>query len=201
MNFSETKTALRDLINRKDFTDAQASQFVKQTQERLERKLRPSFMQRFVSFSLDNELGVFYVPSDYIELIDIFVDEGEVERADMSKYLREPANFGVPSVFVQTGGAFRLRPFPELTKTIYLRYYGTEATLDVDTSTNHWTDACSEALIYGAAELAADHFEDERLDRFANKFLMCTQELDEQIQAEDFSGPMRIQPAYSFQDE
>ncbi|MGE8142278.1 phage adaptor protein [Novosphingobium sp. NPDC080210] len=201
MTYAEIKAQLRGLINRSDMTDELAASFIKMAQMRLERVLRLSFMQKFVSFSTAQADGVFRVPVDYLELIDIFTDNGELERVDMGLYLKTPASGGIPRVFVQTGHDFRMRPAPATTDTVYLRYYAAEPALVTDSDTNHWTVSTPDALLYAAAEYAADHFEDERLPRFAERYGICAQELQEQQQQEDFSGPMRIQPAYSYPAE
>lgn len=86
MTFAALKAKLRGLINRSDMTDELATDFIHQSQIRLERLLRLSFMQKFVTFSVDREDGVFRVPVDYLELIDLFTDNGELSRVDTSSY-------------------------------------------------------------------------------------------------------------------
>jgi hypothetical protein len=139
---------------------------------------------------------VFRVPIDYLELIDIFTDTGELSRVDMSSYLRQPATQGTPKVFVQTQHDFRMRPYPAMTDIMHLRYYGCESKLSEASQTNQWTLSAPDALIYGAAEYAADHFEDERLGRFADRFQTAIRELADQQQQEDFSGPLAVAPSY-----
>jgi len=211
MNFGELKTYLRALINRKDITDALAAQFIQQAQDRLERwpqvdpsksAPRPSFMQKFVSFILDadsDEAGAFTVPADFLELIDFYSGSTEMERVDMSKFVQiDDTNIGTPRYFLQTGHTIRMRPIPLEDTTLYLRYYGTQPQFVTDEDENAWSVSCVDALIFGAAELAAYHYEDDRLGSFQAKFLQSLSELQDQSLAEDFSGPMRIQPAYSY---
>ncbi|MFC0686471.1 phage adaptor protein [Novosphingobium clariflavum] len=199
MNFSQLKARLRGLINRSDMTDDLAAQFIRDAQVRLERELRLSFMQKYVTFSIaEAQKGGFRVPPDYLEMIELFTDHGQLERVDTSYWLKRPKTLGVPECFIQTGHDIRMRPYPKPDETIYLRYYGMDAQLQNDAQTNVWATACADALIYGAAEYAADHYEDERLQRFAQRYGVCIQELSDQQQQEDFSGPMRIQPAYRY---
>lgn len=200
MNFAELKAELRGLINRSDMTDELAKGFINRAQTRLERLLRLSFMEKFVSFTIDREDGVFRVPLDYLELIDLFTDKNQLERVDTTGYLRYPATAGDPKVFIQTGSDFRIRPLPGDT-TLYLRYYGCQPQLVNDDQTNQWSLSAQDALIYGAAEYAADYFEDERLPRFQGRFEQAVTELSDQQQQEDFSGPMSIAPAYRYPDE
>jgi hypothetical protein len=201
MTFADLKAKLRGLINRSDMTDDLAEDFIQQSQIRLERLLRLSFMQKFVSFTPPRADGVFRVPVDYLELIDLFTDHGEVARVDTSSYLRQPATQGIPRVFMQTGHDIRMRPFPSTSELMFLRYFGCEPKLVQETQTNQWTICAQDALLYGAAEYAADYFEDERLPRFASRFEQAVTELNDQQQQEDFSGPMSIAPAYSFPSE
>lgn len=196
MTYAEIKAKLRGLINRSDMTDALAADFIYQAQVRLERRLRTSFMQKFVSFNPPRDDGVFRLPTNYLELIDLFSATHELTRVDTSRWLQIPEAPGEARVFIQTGHDFRMRPCPLTTDTFYLRYYAVEPTLVNDTDTNQWSLSAPDALLYGAAEFAADYFEDERLERFASRFETCIDEIrDQQIQ-EDFSGRMSIQPAY-----
>lgn len=179
-------------------TDELSEYFIRMAQVRLERLLRLSFMQKFVSFSVTRDDGVFRVPIDYLELIDLFSPDGELERVDMTRYLKHSPSPGTPKVFVQTGHDIRMRPYPATTDTLYLRYFGCEPPLADPLDTNQWAVCASDALIYGAAEYAADHFEDERLGRFSSRFKEAITELLDQQQQEDFSGPMSIQPTYQY---
>lgn len=201
MNYGEVKTYVRSLINRTDLTDALAVQFIQQSQDRLERLARPSFLQRFVSFTLDGTGGDFRVPSDLLELIDLYTDHGELSRVDIPVWLRQLNAVGCPKVFVQTGHEIRMRPYPDAATTIYLRYYGIEPELAVDEDENYWTRATVDALVYGAVALAADYYEDERLQGFEAKFQSALAEIQDQQISEDFSGRMAVAPAYCYPED
>jgi hypothetical protein len=201
MNYGELKTYVRSLINRTDLTDALAVQFIQQSQDRLERKLRPSFLQRYVSFTLDGTGGDFQVPSDYLELSDLYTDHGKLSRVDVTRWLQHPNEVGVPKVFQQTGHVIRMRPFPDAATTVYLNYYGVEPELVVDADENYWSRSTVDAFAYGAVALAADYFEDERLAEFENKFQVSIAEIEDQQLSEDFSGGMSIAPAYTYPED
>lgn len=201
MNYGEVKTYVRSLINRTDLTDALAVQFIQQSQDRLERLARPSFLQRFVEFTLDGTGGDFRVPSDFLELIDLYTDDGELNRVDVPRWLKVCNNLGCPQVFIQTGHDIRMRPYPPADKTIYLHYYGVEPELVVDADENYWSRAALDALVYGAVALAADFYEDERLQGFEAKFQSSLQELEDQQLTEDFSGRLSIDPAYCYPED
>ncbi|AYJ85543.1 hypothetical protein D3Y57_05540 [Sphingomonas paeninsulae] len=201
MNYGELKTYLRNLINRTDITDPLVVQFITQSKVRIERRLRLSTMSHLVDFKLDGTTGNWKLPPDYLELIDLYTDGGELERVDTSKYLRTLGSVGIPQVFVQTGAAIRMRPIPSADTSIYLNYYRSLPDLVLDEDQNLWSSAAVDCLIYGAAEVAGDYYEDERLQRYAAKFEATLAELENQQTLEDFSGPMRVQPAYSYPSE
>lgn len=205
MTLGELKAYVRGLINRTDLTDELVTQFIQQAQDRLERwpqvdplryAPRPSFLQRLVSFNLDGTGGDFRVPSDFLELIDLFTEDGQLERVDTSEWLRNDDAVGIPRVFTQNQHRIRMRPYPDADTEMWLAYYGTEPELEVDVAENYWTTAAVDAFAYGAASLAGDYFEDERLSRFEAKFLSALGELQDQSITEDMSGPMSITPAY-----
>lgn len=208
MNYGELKTYVRSLINRTDLTDALATQFIQQAQDRLERwpqidplkhAPRPSFLQKLVSFTLDGTGGDFRVPTDFLEIVDLYTEDGgEMQRVDTSEWLRHTDNLGSPAVFVQTGHVIRMRPWPSDETTVYMLYYGTDSELVTDEDQNEWTISAVDAFAYGAASLAADYYEDERLMRFEQKFRDSLSELQDQAIAEDLAGPMSIGPAYRF---
>lgn len=201
MNYGEVKTYVRSLINRTDLTDALAVQFIQQSQDRLERLARPSFLQRFVSFTLDGTGGDFRLPADLLELIDLYSDCGEMSRVDVSQWLTVDSGAGTPRVFLQTGHDIRMRPVPSADTTLYLSYYGVEPELTVDADDNYWSRATVDALAYGAVALAADFYEDERLAGFEQKFQIALQEIKDQQLSEDFSGRMSVAPAYCYPED
>lgn len=214
MDFAGVKTYLKNIVNRTDFTDTLAAQFIQQAQDRLERwpqvdplkyAPRPSFMQKFVSFTLDStsdEPGAFTVPNDFLQLVSLYTGEREVERVDMGRFIKYPSTGeGIPTVFIQTGHTIRMRPVPSDDTDVYMLYFGTAKELVVETDDNEWTVAAVDALVYGAATYAADHFEDDRLDRFEMRFKEALLELQDQTINEELSGPMSIGPSYDFQDD
>lgn len=198
MNFGQLKTKVINLINRTDFTPALAAEFIQQAQVRIERTLRTTAMEKMVYFNAVD--GAFRLPTDFLELADLWYDDTEVERSDTRTWLKYPETIGRPKVFIQTGNDIRMRPWPADDDTLYMRYYAAQPQLEVDGDENVWTYAATDALVYGAAEYACEYFEDERIDRFSARFDKSMVELVDQSTQEDFSGPMRIAPAYDYGD-
>lgn len=202
MNFGEAKTYLRSLINRKDISDALASQFIQQAQDRVERQARTASMQKLVALTpVSGTADTFDLPDDFLALIDVYSEDREAERVDMHQFIRYPAELaGKPCVFVQIGKQLKVRPWPS-SGSLPLHYYAAEPRLGAESSSNEWTKAYSDVLTYGAAVFAAHHYEDERLDQFEAMFQTLLGELKDRAWEEDFSGPLRLQPAYSYPED
>lgn len=198
MNLGQLKQKVRTLINRTDISDALALEFIQQAHVRIERTLRTTAMEKSVYFTATD--GAFRLPVDFLEISDIWYNEQEMERVDQATFLKYSGGIGQPRVFVQTGNDIRMRPVPPNDGEIYMRYYAAQPVLQADNDQNIWSVSAVDALTYGACEYACDYFEDERLERFARRFETAMAELMEQSTQEDFAGPMRIQPAYSYQD-
>lgn len=214
MTFAEIKAQLTALINRTDLTDAVAATFVQMAQNRLERwpqvdplrySPRPSFMEKFVKFSLVADAenpGSFTVPSDFLSIIAIYSGSTEIERVGVSRFVRYPdTSTGIPEVFMQDGHSIRLRPAPYEDTELYMIYFGADSALVDDADENVWTTACADVLIYGAAAYAADHFEDDRLARFESRFKEGLLELQDQTINEAQSGPSAIAPSASYSQD
>src|SRR3546814_6352914 len=69
-----------------------------------------------------------------------------------------------------------------------------------DEDENSWAKAAEYAVLYGAAELAADLYEDERLARFEQQSADCAAELTAQGIADAFAGPMSVAPVAAGED-
>jgi hypothetical protein len=95
-----------------------------------------------------------------------------------------------------------LRPTPRLARSSASRPWvprpsRTNRYLRAD---RNWRDDGTRALKFGAAILAAHHFEDERLQAFTDQYAVFQSEIEDRALREDFSGPMRVQGAYAYQD-
>lgn len=190
MNFGDLKAELKALINRKDFDLDRAGRYIKSGVSRLERTLRLPFMERLVSYTGAGDELV--LPSDFLELVDIYTTEGRIEQTDMNNFVCVRNEGGVPRKFVKMAGVYVLRPAPSSTTEIWLHYYAALPELRTDEDVNQWTRAADRAVLYGAAELAADFFEDERLGRFSSKYEIEQAELERQAERDVWSGPITM---------
>lgn len=198
MNYGELKTDLKELMNRRDITDELAGKFIRRAISRLERTLRLPFMERLATYPTEGP--TVSVPSDFIELINLYTDHGTLQRMDLPSFQRISSASGIPYAYRKERAQLHIRPTPEDGTLLYLHYYGEEPPLASNTDENGWTISAVDAVLYGAAELAADFYEDERNARFAEKYIMSVRELEEQMHRDDASGPSQVSPAYFFDD-
>ena len=187
------RSRLQSLINRKDLTAPLADQFINQAQSNLERVLRIGSMERVLQASMDGKSNSLPIPSTYLELINMFTDKGEMIQVDMGEWLTMDDTPGWPRAFVKVADRWMFRPTPTEGVTVYVHHYSQSLPLQVATDRNTWTQAATSCLLYTAAELAADHFQDDnRAARFQAKASQYRDELTSQDLDEKFAGPLRV---------
>lgn len=198
MSFGRLKTRLRALINRKDLTDVLAGDLILDAISELERLLRIGPMETvFLQNTIwDGTKNAFAVPASYIELINLFTEEGELTQVDLHAFLKmADDNSGIPTHFVKVADRFLLKPTPAPATKVFLHYYGeTDRPVD-DTDECVWTLSAFQATLYGAAALAADFFQMEG-DQHADRYRSIAAGYVEAIQAQDtdekWSGRLAI---------
>lgn len=188
-------TRVRSLINRRDCTRDLVVGFVNEAQSNLERVLRIGCMERTLQATLDGKTAIIPVTSQFLQVINVFTDHGELIQVDMDEFLKTSDFGGIPRVYVRVANSMHIKPTPAEGVTIYFHHYAQSATLRVDTDRNVWTASAFSALVYTAAELIADHFQDDgRAARFQAKSRQYIDELISQDLDEKFAGPLRIRP-------
>ena len=198
MNFGKLKTALRGLINRTDLSDQLAGDFVVRAISDLERGLRLGPMERVLeTLPFNGTTNFISIPSDYLETIDVFTDEGELVQVDKSQFLREPTT-GAPRVFSKLADRWVIRPTPASGQVLYVHHYAQSTAFAVDTDANVWATACFNATLYTAADLAADYFqlEDAVVSRFRAKASDYVEAIRAQALDEAMSGPITMSRPY-----
>jgi len=195
MTYGDLKRDLKGLINRKDFSDEQAGGYINRTIDRLNRNLRLSFMERLSVYSIADETGDILVPSDYLEMIEVFTDSQPISQLSIARFLTLSDELGVPAGFIKTAHQISFRPRPLGGTTIRMHYYGAEPHLVSDEDENTWSVTAHDALLYGAAQDAADYFEDQRVDRYSARFAAAVEELKVQGDRELMMSASRVMPS------
>ena len=195
LTYGDVKARLKALINRKDLTDQLAGSFVTDAVADLEREVRVGPMEMILTQSeWDGAKNVILVPGNFLETINIFTDERELDQADISNFLQVPDDGGVPTHFVKIANRWLLRPTPAPGTRVYLHFYAQSAPLLDDKDESLWTKSAANALVYTAAGLAADFFqmENEYTSRFLSRARGYIDALAEQDRNEKWGGRITI---------
>lgn len=204
MNKGQIRAHFKALLNRSDCADALADTFIDQAISRIQRLIRIPPMERQQAYtinSVDPQESII-LPSDFLEIIDIYFDNSSLARVPMRTILemKKGNDVGSPKFFAREQGSLVLYPRPTA-GTLYLNYYGQFSDLVADTDTNDLTSIASDAVTYCALAYAADYFIDERGGLFEQKLNTFLSELQQQANDAETSGTVQaIRPTTNYQD-
>lgn len=195
MTYGKLKAAVRGIINRRDFTDQLAGDFINRAITELERVLRVGSMeQMFSSSAWDGTTRSLAIPSSFLEVIDLFTEEGgTLLQVSKDAYFAQ-RDTGHPAVFMRVGRSWLIKPAPAVGQTVFVHFYGETSPLVDDAEENLWTRTAFNAVLYGACSLAADYFqmEDQYVQRFQGKHDSLVEGLLTQDLSEKWAGPIAI---------
>lgn len=194
MSFGKLKRALKGIINRRDLTDELAGDFINRAIDETERVCRLGAMEKLLeATSWDGTRNTIAIPSGFLQIIDLFTDEGTLSQVSKDQFFDHP-NTGAPAVYIKAGASFLVKPYPQPGAVVRLHYYGETIPLISDDEENVWTRSGFNAVLYGAAALAADFFqmEDVYVQRFQGKADGAIEAITAQDLAEKWSGQMSV---------
>jgi len=204
MNKGQIRAHFKALLNRSDCADTLADTFIDQSITRIQRNIRIPSMERQQAYNINSAepQESIILPSDFLEIIDIYFDNTSLSRVPMRTILEMSKNndVGAPKFFSREQGSLVLYPRPS-TGTLYLNYYGQFTDLVSDEDSNDLTNVASDAVTYGALAYASDYFIDERGALFEQKLSMFLSELQQQANDAETSGTVQvIRPTTNYQD-
>lgn len=196
MSFGRIKTRLKALINRKDFTDELAGDFVLDAISTLERTQRIGPMETvFEKDDWDGTRNAFPIPANYLQTIRIFDDEGVYDEVDFDSFLQaRPELHGMRGVYTKVADRWLVKPTPAVGKKLYLHFYAESIRPVLDTDTTIWTETGFLATLYKAAELAADFYqmEPDQVGAYASRAEEHAAAMAQQALDEAWSGRISI---------
>ena len=204
MNYGDLKSHFNDLLNRNDISATLTARFIDQGLARIQRQLRIPVMEKQQVFTFTGQVTEVTLPSDFIEIINIYHSAGNhltrVPMPKMREYLSN-AYTGEPLYFTRQQAKLLLFPQPS-DGTMTLDYYGELDAFTTDTSTTTLSTIAPELIIYAGLTFAADYYLDERAPIFEQKFTQFLTEIQEQSNDQELNGSTQvIQPAYAYQDD
>lgn len=198
MNYGELKSQFTGLLNRRDVTAAQIVIFIDQAISRVQRQLRVPALEKGVVITMVSYAGGVSVPSDLLEVKDIFANEYRLRRADLTSVLSLETIPGQPRVFTRVAADFRFGPYPEAGTVIRIDYYAEAEALVADADENVLSIIAPDLLVYGALSYACDFFLDDRASLFESRFKNILAELQDQSDRDELSGGAAVSATYEY---
>lgn len=203
MDYGTLRTDFKNLLSRDDCTDELADTFLRAGISRILRTLRVPTMERVLPITVDAD-GFILIPSDYLELIDLYQGDiyanttaTKLKKLELGEFIRKGVT-GETKYYTRIQGKWYLKDNPGAGETITAYYYGDLATLENDEDTDPLLEIAHDVFLYAAMYYAADHFSDERASAFAAKFPELLNELQGQSVAQEFSeGYLAVEPGTS----
>lgn len=200
MNLGDLKSHLADTLNRSDVTDTLKTRFIDQAIQRIQRQLRIPIMEKQQNYTISSTTTEITLPSDFMEIIDIYHANRVLSRVPMSRMqdLKKNAESGNAEHFAREQNDLLLHPEPT-DGTVTLNYYGEFAAMSADSDENDLAQIAPDLIIYGALTYAADYYIDDRAQQFEQKFIQFMTEIQEQSNDQELNGgTMSVQPAYTY---
>lgn len=202
MNKGNLRSHFIAVLNRSDITNSLADTFIDQGIARIQRTLRIPIMEAQQTYAISVQTASIVVPSDMLELMDIYFDKTTLTRVPLEEMLqmKDIGETGTPMYFTRERSALLLYPEPA-TGTVVVNYYAEFPAMTSDSDENTLAKVASDAIIYAALTYAADYFLDERADLFTGKFGQFIAELQGQSDDADASGSLQVmRPSATFTD-
>lgn len=202
MNKGNLRSHFIAVLNRSDITNSLADTFIDQGIARIQRTLRIPIMEAQQTYAISVQTASIVVPSDMLELMDIYFDKTTLTRVPLEEMLqmKDIGETGTPMYFTRERSTLLLYPEPA-TGTVVVNYYAEFPAMTSDSDENTLAKVASDAIIYAALTYAADYFLDERADLFTSKFGQFIAELQGQSDDADASGSLQVmRPSATFTD-
>lgn len=199
MQYSELKTTVSDLVQRRDLTTTQIDRYVKMTLDRINRKLRADFMETEVQLSVGTASDLT-PPGDYLGTVSLYDNPNDsTQRAYVYKSWRDfkEINAGdTGKYYTRKGGKLLVKPALAQSTVVYLTYFAKVAYPTGDTYEPELFKIAPDLVAYGAAAHAAAAYQDDRLPLFNQAFEGLLIEVQEHYASSYASeGPLAIEPA------
>lgn len=192
MNKAELRAQFQALLNRSDCDATLADTFIEQSIRRIQRLLRIPPMEKQQVYTINNETPWILLPSDFLEIIDIYHDEMPLTRIPMSEMvlLKVTQQVGFPKYFTREQETLKIYPAPS-SGEIKLNYYGEFGDMVEDTDEISLGIYAPDLIIYGALSYATDYFLDERAATFEGRFNVFINEVQSQADEAEMVGTVQ----------
>jgi len=202
MNKGAIRSHFKALLNRSDCSDALADTFMDQSIARIQRTLRIPSMEKQNSYTITGSTTFVVLPSDFLEIIDLYYDKTSLSRVPMNEILtfKEANESGTPKFFSREDENLLIYPSPT-SGSLKLNYYGQFADMTSDSDENALALSSSDLIIYGMLTYASDYYLDERGPVFEQKYQQFLAEIEEQANDSETAGTVQaMRPMVAYED-
>jgi hypothetical protein len=202
MNKGAIRSHFKALLNRSDCSDALADTFMDQSIARIQRTLRIPSMEKQNSYTITGSTTFVVLPSDFLEIIDLYYDKTSLSRVPMNEILtfKEANESGTPKFFSREDENLLIYPSPT-SGSLKLNYYGQFADMTSDSDENALALSSSDLIIYGMLTYASDYYLDERGPVFEQKYQQFLAEIQEQANDSEMAGTVQaMRPMVAYED-
>lgn len=201
MQYSEIKTAISDLVNRRDMTTAQIDRYVKMTLDRINRQLRASFMEVEAQLTVGTESDIT-LPADYLGTVSLYDDAGSsVNDPYVYKNFfdwKTVDNDSGTRIYTRRANKLYLKPGLAENDVVYLTYHAKVAYPTGDTYEPELFKLASDLVVFGASAFGAASFQDDRAADFNTAFNDLLVEVADHYRSSYMSeGPLAVEPSTS----
>jgi hypothetical protein len=209
MTLGEMKAQFQNLMNRRDLNanTALVTTFITQAILRIQRELRVPMMEKTIAYTIPityvAETGLA-VPSDLLELIDIFVgpdNEYALQRAQTSTVKTLAKRPGCPRKFTRIGANWVIGPSPAVGDVIMIQYYASFPAFATDASSNALSTIAWDAVVYAALSAACDYYDDQRVDKFEKRYGQILINLQGMADGDELTADAAVSPVYAWPDD
>ena len=197
-NYEGLKTTVASYLARTDLT-VQIPDFIQLAEIRLRRELRLRQMLKSVTTSTTGGDSTVALPSDFLQLRDLFVDTNPVRALNFvspSVFSRNGrvTESGLPVYYTIIGSEFKFAPAPDSDYTLEMLYYAAPDFLSAESPSNNFLALCPDLLLYGAlAEAEPYLMNDARIQLWSAMYDRGVATLTASDDQSEFSGvPMTM---------
>lgn len=153
-NYSDLKTTVANYLARTDLT-VQIPDFIQLAEVRLRRDLRIRQMLKSVTTTTTGGNATVSLPSDFLELRDLFVDTNparDLQYVTPSIFSRNgrTTESGLMVFYTILANEIKFAPVPDSNYTLEMLYYGAPTLLSDSNASNAFLANCPDLLLYAS---------------------------------------------------
>lgn len=203
MTLSDLKAQFAALANRRDLSANSSLQqtFIDQAVMRIQRELRVPAMEKSLSIVIPSPYTALAIPTDMIELIDIYpaaTGAEKLRKCDLSRATQLALTTGTPKEYARENSTWVLGPAPAPGDVIKVDYYAELQPLVNPSDQNVVSVIAWDLIVYAALVQMAIYFKDVRKQDFEDQYETILGGLQAQSDEDDTNGGSEVMPCYVF---